>query len=89
MLIVKPNQPRKTVQGNAVRYGVAKAACTGKRVCCCHRGENHGREADENPHPEQVQCPDVDLVAVEFLATGLSEHVRAFFDEQRRSAMTK
>jgi hypothetical protein len=41
------------------------------------------------PTPEQVQCPDADPVAVEFLATELPEHVRAFFDEQRQLATAK
>jgi hypothetical protein len=41
------------------------------------------------PAPDNVQCPDADPVAVEFLATELPEHVRAFFDEQRQSATSK
>lgn len=35
------------------------------------------------PPPEQVMAPDPDPVAVEFLAE-LPDHVRAFFDEQRK-----
>jgi hypothetical protein len=35
------------------------------------------------PPPEQVMSPDPEPVAVEFLAE-LPEHVRAFFDEQRK-----
>ncbi|KMZ13854.1 hypothetical protein BHUM_02078 [Candidatus Burkholderia humilis] len=37
------------------------------------------------PTPDKVQCPDSEPTAVEFLATELPEHVRAFFDEQRKS----
>jgi hypothetical protein len=41
------------------------------------------------PTPDTVQCPDADPTAVEFLATELPEHVRAFFDEQRKAATSK
>ncbi len=41
------------------------------------------------PTPDKVQCPDADPVAVEFLATELLEHVRALFDEQRKSTSSK
>ncbi|MDR5833228.1 hypothetical protein [Caballeronia sp. LZ034LL] len=41
------------------------------------------------PTPDKVFCPDQDPVAVEFLATELPEHVRAFFDEQRNAAQSK
>ncbi|CAH2811662.1 MAG: hypothetical protein CBHOC_5288 [uncultured Caballeronia sp.] len=36
-----------------------------------------------------MHCPDPDPVGVEFLATELPEHVRAFFDEQRNTAQSK
>ena len=36
------------------------------------------------PPPEKVATPDQEPVGVEFLATELPEHVRAFFDEQRK-----
>ncbi|GAB5100654.1 hypothetical protein P9250_22355 [Caballeronia sp. LP006] len=41
------------------------------------------------PTPDKVNSPDPDPVAVEFLATELPEHVRAFFDEQRNSTGSK
>lgn len=41
------------------------------------------------PTPDMVFCPDPEPVAVEFLATELPEHVRAFFDEQRNAAQSK
>jgi hypothetical protein len=41
------------------------------------------------PTPDKVQCPDSEPTAVEFLATELPEHVRAFFDEQRKLATAK
>ncbi|SAK59196.1 hypothetical protein [Caballeronia ptereochthonis] len=41
------------------------------------------------PTPDKVHCPDQDPVGVEFLATELPEHVRAFFDEQRNAAKSK
>ena len=37
------------------------------------------------PSPDKVFCPDPDPVGVEFLGAELPEHVRAFFDEQRKS----
>jgi hypothetical protein len=36
------------------------------------------------PSPDKVASPDPEPVGVEFLAE-LPEHVRAFFDEQRKS----
>ncbi|HVW50801.1 MULTISPECIES: hypothetical protein [unclassified Trinickia] len=36
------------------------------------------------PPPHKVSSPDPEPVGVEFLATELPEHVRAFFDEQRK-----
>ncbi|MCG1053886.1 hypothetical protein KQH49_02450 [Mycetohabitans sp. B5] len=36
------------------------------------------------PSPDKVASPDPEPVGVEFLAD-LPEHVRAFFDEQRKS----
>jgi hypothetical protein len=41
------------------------------------------------PTPDKVQCPDSEPTAVEFLASELPEHVRAFFDEQRKLATVK
>ena len=41
------------------------------------------------PTPDKVLCPDPEPVGLEFLATALPEHVRAFFDEQRNSAQSK
>jgi hypothetical protein len=41
------------------------------------------------PTPDKVHCPDPEPVGVEFLATELPEHVRAFFDEQRKSVQSK
>jgi hypothetical protein len=41
------------------------------------------------PSPDTVLSPDPEPVAVEFLATELPEHVRAFFDEQRAAGMVK
>ena len=41
------------------------------------------------PTPDTVSCPDPEPVGVEFLAAELPEHVRAFFDEQRRSFESK
>ncbi|GGD55968.1 MULTISPECIES: hypothetical protein [Caballeronia] len=38
------------------------------------------------PTPDKVYSPDPEPVAVEFLATELPAHVRAFFDEQRKMA---
>lgn len=37
------------------------------------------------PTPDKVSSPDPEPAGVEFLATELPEHVRAFFDEQRKS----
>jgi hypothetical protein len=36
------------------------------------------------PPPDKVASPDPEPVGVEFLAAELPEHVRAFFDEQRK-----
>lgn len=41
------------------------------------------------PTPDKVSIPDPEPVGVEFLATELPEHVRAFFDEQRKSCEQK
>ena len=41
------------------------------------------------PPPDKVYSPDQEPVGVEFLAAELPEHVRAFFDEQRRSCESK
>jgi hypothetical protein len=41
------------------------------------------------PTPDKVSSPDPEPVGVEFLATELPEHVRAFFDEQRKSCEPK
>lgn len=41
------------------------------------------------PTPDKVNCPDPEPVAVEFLASELPEHVRAFFAEQRSLAQSK
>ncbi len=40
------------------------------------------------PPPEKVMSPDPEPVAVEFLAE-LPDHVRAFFDEQRKTGSMK
>ncbi|MCF2133097.1 MULTISPECIES: hypothetical protein [Burkholderiaceae] len=40
------------------------------------------------PSPDKVASPDPEPVGVEFLAD-LPEHVRAFFDEQRKSGTTQ
>lgn len=37
------------------------------------------------PTPDKVFCPDPEPAGVEFLGAELPEHVRAFFDEQRKS----
>jgi hypothetical protein len=41
------------------------------------------------PPPDKVASPDPEPVGVEFLAAELPEHVRAFFDEQRKSSERK
>lgn len=41
------------------------------------------------PTPDKVFYPDPEPVAVEFLGAELPEHVRAFFDEQRKSCDPK
>jgi hypothetical protein len=41
------------------------------------------------PAPDKVVSADPEPVAVEFLATELPEHVRAFFDEQRKETATQ
>lgn len=41
------------------------------------------------PPPEKVATPDQDPAGVVFLAAELPEHVRAFFDEQRKSCEQK
>ena len=41
------------------------------------------------PTPDKVCSPDPEPVGVEFLATELPEHVRAFFDEQRKMCEPK
>ncbi|MDE1183527.1 hypothetical protein [Paraburkholderia sp.] len=37
------------------------------------------------PSPDKVFTPDTEPAGVEFLGAELPEHVRAFFDEQRKS----
>jgi hypothetical protein len=41
------------------------------------------------PTPDKVICPDPEPAGVEFLGAELPEHVRAFFDEQRKSCDSK
>ena len=41
------------------------------------------------PTPVKVFSPDPEPVGVEFLGAELPEHVRAFFDEQRKSCDAK
>ena len=41
------------------------------------------------PTPDKVMCPDPEPAGVEFLGAELPEHVRAFFDEQRKSCEQK
>ncbi|WP_162844472.1 hypothetical protein [Paraburkholderia ribeironis] len=41
------------------------------------------------PTPDKVFYPDPEPVGVEFLGAELPEHVRAFFDEQRKSCDSK
>jgi hypothetical protein len=41
------------------------------------------------PTPDKVMCPDPEPAGVEFLGAELPEHVRAFFDEQRKSCDQK
>ncbi|WP_164707846.1 hypothetical protein [Paraburkholderia phosphatilytica] len=41
------------------------------------------------PTPDKVFSPDPEPVGVEFLGAELPEHVRAFFDEQRKSCEPK
>jgi hypothetical protein len=41
------------------------------------------------PTPDKVSCPDQEPTAVEFLGAELPEHVRAFFDEQRKAATSR
>jgi hypothetical protein len=41
------------------------------------------------PTPDKVFCPDPEPAGVEFLGAELPEHVRAFFDEQRKSRDSK
>ena len=41
------------------------------------------------PPPDKIASPDPEPVGVEFLCAELPEHVRAFFDEQRRSFESK
>ncbi|CAG4889689.1 hypothetical protein [Paraburkholderia saeva] len=41
------------------------------------------------PTPDQVLSPDPEPAGVEFLGAELPEHVRAFFDEQRKSCDQK
>ncbi len=41
------------------------------------------------PTPDQVVSPDPEPAGVEFLGAELPEHVRAFFDEQRKSPEPK
>ena len=41
------------------------------------------------PPPDKIASPDPETVGVEFLGAELPEHVRAFFDEQRRSFESK
>lgn len=41
------------------------------------------------PAADKVLSADPEPVAVEFLATELPEHVRAFFDEQRKETLSQ
>jgi hypothetical protein len=41
------------------------------------------------PTPDKVFSPDPEPAGVEFLGAELPEHVRAFFDEQRKSCDAK
>jgi len=41
------------------------------------------------PTPDKVFSPDPEPAGVEFLGAELPEHVRAFFDEQRKSCEPK
>ena len=41
------------------------------------------------PTPDKVASPDPEPVGVEFMGAELPEHVRAFFDEQRKSCESK
>lgn len=41
------------------------------------------------PTPDKIASPDPEPVGVEFLGAELPEHVRAFFDEQRKSYESK
>jgi hypothetical protein len=41
------------------------------------------------PTPDKVFSPDPEPAGVEFLGAELPEHVRAFFDEQRKSCDPK
>jgi hypothetical protein len=41
------------------------------------------------PPPNKVSSPDPEPVGVEFLGAELPAHVRAFFDEQRKSCDSK
>jgi hypothetical protein len=49
--------------------------------------KNHGCQTAQDSDP--VFSPDPEPAGVEFLGAELPEHVRAFFDEQRKSCEPK